>query len=40
MRDIIAKEAAAIKAIEVNHEFEKAADILMNCPGKVVATGM
>ncbi|HCC42997.1 MAG TPA: capsule biosynthesis protein [Gammaproteobacteria bacterium] len=40
MRDIIAKEAAAIEAIEVNDEFEKAADILMNCPGKIVATGM
>ena len=39
MRDIIAKEAAAIEAIEVNDEFEKA-DILMNCPGKIVATGM
>ena len=40
MRDIIAMEAAAIEAIEVNDEYEKAVDILMNCPGKIVATGM
>lgn len=40
MRDIIAKEAAAVQAIEVTDSFEEAVNILMNCRGKVVTTGM
>ena len=40
MRDIIAKEAAAVAAIHINGEFEKAVNILLNCQGKVVTTGM
>ena len=40
MRNIIGKEAAAIEAIQVNDEFEKAINILLNCRGKVVTTGM
>ena len=40
MRDIIAKEATAIAAIHINGEFEKAVNILLNCQGKVVTTGM
>ena len=40
MRDIIAKEAAAINAVHVNEEFEKAVNMLLNCRSKVVTTGM
>ena len=40
MRNIIAKEAAAIEAIQINQEFEKAVNILLHCRGKVVTTGM
>ena len=40
MREIISKEAAAIQAIEVNDTFEEAVNILLNCRGKVVTTGM
>ena len=38
--EIIAKEAAAIAAIEVTDSFEKAIDILKNCQGKVITTGI
>ena len=40
MRDIIAKEAAAIAAINVTDSFEQAANILLACRGKVVTTGI
>ena len=40
MRDIIAKEAAAIAAVNVNDDFERAVNILLNCRGKVITTGM
>ncbi len=40
MQDIIAKEAAAVAAIEVTDAFETAVKILMNCRGKVITTGI
>lgn len=40
MRRIIDQEAEAIRAIKVTDEFEAAVDKLMNCSGKVVATGI
>lgn len=40
MRNIIRKEAAAVNAIEVTEDFEKAVLTLLNCKGKVVATGI
>ena len=40
MRDIIAKEATAVSAINVTDEFEQAVHIIMNCRGKVVTTGI
>jgi arabinose-5-phosphate isomerase len=40
MRDIIAKEAAAVQAIQVNDAFEEAVKLLFNCRGKVVTTGI
>lgn len=40
MTDIIRKEAAAIEAIEVTDEFERAVEALRQCPGKVVTTGI
>lgn len=40
MRAIIAKEAAAVQAIQVNDAFEEAANLLFNCRGKVVTTGI
>lgn len=40
MKDIIAKEAAAIKAIKVTDAFEDAVNLLLNCRGKVITTGM
>ena len=40
MRDIIAKEAAAIQAIQITDAFEEAVETLLNCRGKVVTTGI
>lgn len=40
MRDVIAKEAAAIAAINVTDAFEEAAHIMMNCRGKIITTGI
>ncbi len=40
MKDIIAKEAAAVAAINVTDEFEKAVNIMKDCRGKVVTTGI
>jgi arabinose-5-phosphate isomerase len=40
MRAILAAEAAAINAIEVNDAFSQALDALYACTGKVVCTGM
>ena len=40
MKDIIAKEAEAIKAIKVTDAFEDAVNLLLNCRGKVITTGM
>ena len=40
MRYIMAKEAAAIDAVQVNEEFEKAVKVLLNCQGKIITTGM
>ncbi|MDA0978934.1 MAG: SIS domain-containing protein [Proteobacteria bacterium] len=40
MRDIIAKEAAAVAAIQVSDDFEAAVNTLLNCRGKVMTTGI
>ena len=40
MADIIAKEAAAVAAINVTDAFEEAVNTLLNCRGKVVTTGI
>lgn len=40
MADIIAKEAAAVAAINVTDAFEEAVNLLLNCPGKVITTGI
>ena len=40
IKDIIAKEAAAIKAIKVTDAFEDAVNLLLHCRGKVITTGM
>jgi arabinose-5-phosphate isomerase len=40
MREILAAEAAAIAAVEVNVEFERAVAALEECPGKIITTGM
>ncbi len=40
MQDIIAKEAAAVQAINVNDAFEEAVSILFACRGKVMTTGI
>ena len=40
MKGIIAKEAEAIKAIKVTDAFEDAVNLLLNCRGKVITTGM
>jgi arabinose-5-phosphate isomerase len=40
MKDIIAKEAAAIRAIKVTDAFEDAVNLLLYCRGKVITTGM
>jgi len=38
--EIFAQEAAAITSIPVNDEFERAVNLLMDCKGKVLTTGM
>lgn len=40
MADIIAKEAAAVSAIQVTDAFEQAVNILLNCQGKIITTGI
>lgn len=40
MKDIIAKEAAAIQGIKVTDAFVEAVNLLLNCRGKVITTGM
>ena len=40
MNDIIAKEAAAIQAIKVTDAFVEAVNLLLNCRGKVITTGI
>jgi len=40
MQDIIAKEAAAVQAINITDAFEQAVNILLNCRGKVMTTGI
>jgi len=40
MRAILAAEAAAINAIEVNDAFQQALDAMYSCTGKIVCTGM
>jgi arabinose-5-phosphate isomerase len=40
MRQIIAAEAAAISAIDVNDAFVEALDAMFACKGKIVCTGM
>ena len=40
IKAILAAEAAAITAVEVNGAFDRAIALLESCPGKVVATGM
>ncbi len=40
MRDTLAREAAAITAVEVTDAFESAVLTMRDCPGKIVTTGM
>ena len=40
MREILAAEAAAINAIELNDAFVHALDAMYTCEGKIVCTGM
>ena len=40
MQEIIASEAAAIAAIQVTDAFEQAVNLLLNCRGKVITTGI
>jgi arabinose-5-phosphate isomerase len=40
MAEVIASEAAAIKAINVTDAFEEAVNTLLDCQGKVVTTGI
>ena len=40
MKDIVAKEAAAIQGIKVTDAFVEAVNLLLNCQGKVITTGM
>jgi arabinose-5-phosphate isomerase len=40
MRRVIDSEAAAIQAIHVTDEFERAVQMLLKCTGKVVTTGI
>ena len=40
VRQILDQEAAAIAAVKVTADFERAVTALNECPGKVIATGM
>ena len=40
MKDILAKEATAIQCIKVTDAFVEAVNLLLNCRGKVITTGM
>ena len=40
MQAVITAEAAAIAAINITDEFERAVHVLMNCKGKIIATGI
>jgi arabinose-5-phosphate isomerase len=40
MRQIMAAEAAAISAVEINDAYESALEALYICEGKIVTTGM
>lgn len=40
MADIVAKEATAIQSIKITDAFEDAINILLECKGKVITTGM
>ena len=40
IQKVIDAEAAAISSIQVNDEFEKAIQVLLNCEGKVLTTGI
>lgn len=40
MREILAAEAAAITAVKVTDDFERAVAALKECPGKIITTGM
>jgi len=40
IKAILAAEAAAITAVDVNGAFERAIALLEDCPGKIVSTGM
>ena len=40
MKEILRLEAAAIDAVRVNEDWERAIDSIAGCEGKVVATGM
>jgi arabinose-5-phosphate isomerase len=40
MRAVVAAEAAAIAAIEITDDFEKAVRILLDCRGKVLTSGI
>ena len=40
MKDIVAKEATAIQGIKVTDAFVEAVNLLLNCRGKVITTGM
>ena len=40
IREILEAEAEAIRAVSVDESYAAAIDLLLRCPGKVVATGM
>lgn len=40
VREVLAAEAAAIQAIPVNGEFQRAIETLLHCKGKVLTTGI
>jgi len=40
MRAVLDAEAEAIRAIEVNREFERAVEVMLACDGKIISTGI
>lgn len=40
MQAVLAAEAAAISAIEITDEFERAVELMRDCQGKIITTGM